>query len=374
MHERTHFRIVAFSSASFGMSLLTSFFISFQTTRGEPLSIVLENETHKSMVAWIRKQGQEDDSAKFFVKVRWEHVLKCLTGIVGKKLVDKASGGHGKTLGSKCMRQFAATILLQKHEEPNQAMRRIGGSSLMARRHYADRGSQAFQKLQEKRLIIGSSSSSSSSSESPEETETETSAPSTPSSDGDKRRKKGNAKGESNRCLEESESSDSSDDTEKQKKRRTKSSKRKRDSTDDGERCKKSKKGKLLKGQTAKSSKLKGKSSNTIPSSDSSSNTDSDANKATSNTIRSSDTSSDTSSNTDSDASKAATSSESASAPPVVESVAPAKVVTPGRPSSAVPDTGGGTSQPTEAEAEACEALAEDIDVAAGGTTPPSDE
>ena len=346
-----------------------SFFISFQTTRGEPLSIVLESETHKSMVAWIRKNGQEDDSAKFFAKVRWEHVLKCLTGIVGKKIVDKAAGGHGKTLGSKFMRQYASTILLRKHEEPNQAMSRIGGSSLMARRHYADRGSQAFQKLQEKRLIIGSSSSSSSSSESPEETETESessdaaaaaadrrhhrkpSAPSTPSSDGDsdgpKRRKKGKLgkgqKGKSSnpyrRCLEESESS--SDDTEKYKKRRRKRGLSSSADESDGERRKKGR------GQ-------KGKSSNTNGSSDT--DTDSDADKPSS-----------------CDVSPVTSESELASPPPV-ESVPPGKVVTPGHPSSAVPDTGGGTSQPTVTPEAEAEALAEDIDVAAGTTTPPSDE
>ena len=360
-----------------------SFFISFQTTRGEPLSIVLESETHKSMVAWIRKNGQEDDSAKFFFKVRWEHVLQNIKKIVGERIVDKASGGHGKTLGSKCLRQYASTILLEKHAEPHQAMSRIGGSYKMARRHYADRGTQSFAKLQEKRLIIGSSSSSSS--ESPEESETSSSssdfavaadrrhrrkpsAPSTASSDGDK--------------TESSECRDSSDDTESERRKKGRN-----------RRTKSSKKGKLMKGQTAKSSNpyscleesessdYKEKKRRTKPSkrknSWTSSDDESDGERGkkkgkldegkSSNTNRSSDTDSDTDEHK---SARNSSESESASPPP------PAKVVTPGCPSSAVPDTGGGTSQPTEAEAEAeaCEALAEDIDVAAGGTTPPSDE
>ena len=307
---------------------------------------------HKILVLWIRKTGDQDER-NIFAGVRWEHLLACLTRIVGKHLLAKASGGN--PIGSKCMRQFAATVILKKVPNPHQAMRRIGGSETMAQRHYADRSSQAFQKLQEKRLIIGSTSSSSSSSSSgSSDTKSDGSLSSSDNADNrsrnrtddeKKRRKAKEGKGQKaksanpyRRSLEESESSDGDSD---------------------GKKRRKEGKGK---------GKGKGKSNRCVEESERTDSSDSGKHKRKKRKYESS-----TESSSEEESSVLATSSDSASPPPA-ESVPPAKVVTPSHPSSAVPDTGGGTSQPTEAEAEAWEALAEDVDVAAGGTTPPSDE
>ena len=82
-------------------------------------------------------------------------------------------------IGSKAMRQYAATVFLRRSATPHAAMRRIGGSETMAFKHYEDQTASVAAKLKDKDMLleVGSSSSSSGTSEddTPEESDNEAS-------------------------------------------------------------------------------------------------------------------------------------------------------------------------------------------------------
>lgn len=105
---------------------------------------------------------QEDPETRVFNGIRWESVVTMLKRIVGSKIL--AAAKEDGPIGSKAMRQYCATAILKKSPTPQEAMRRIGGSASMARRHYQDQREHAFEKLEEKRMLLASSSSSGSSS------------------------------------------------------------------------------------------------------------------------------------------------------------------------------------------------------------------
>ena len=333
------------------------FFHHHKTYRGEPLSIVLDQALHKILVLWIRKTGDQDTERKIFAGLRWEHLLTSLTRIVGKRLLAKASGGN--PFGSKCMRQYAATVLLKKASKPHQAMRRIGGSEKMARKHYADSSTQLREKLKEKQLILGSTSeedSSETSSSLSNGSESESSAASTSSSDDEASAAAAAAdNNRSHRSLKRkiapsspSSSSDEGGDGDFHKRR-------------------KKSKGKLGKGQKAKSSSKK--SSKHVRYSEQrelaqSSEEGGDGNSKNSSSSEDDDDDGDgTLATTPADVTTGGESSEELSAPPPPAAEA-AKVATPSsHPSSAAIDT----DQPGEKVA----IDTEDVDIAAGGTTTP---
>ena len=66
-----------------------------------------------------------------------DHLLSVLGKIVGKKMMEVAGDGHGR-IGSKAIRQHAATLFLKRSHNPNEAMKRIGGSAKKARENYVD--------------------------------------------------------------------------------------------------------------------------------------------------------------------------------------------------------------------------------------------
>ena len=328
------------------------FFHHHKTYRGEPLSIVLDQALHKILVLWIRKTGDQDTERKIFAGLRWEHLLTSLTRIVGKRLLAKASGGN--PIGSKCMRQYAATVLLKKASKPHQAMRRIGGSEKMARKHYADSSTQLREKLKEKQLILGSTSeedSSETSSSLSNDSDSESSAASTSSSDDDEAAPAAD-NNRSHRSLKRkiapsspSSSSDEGGDGDFKKRRKNK--------------------GKLLPGQKGKGKSSKKKSSKREQRElAQSSEEGGDGNSKNSSSSEDDDDDGDgTLATTPADVTTGGESSEELSAPPPPAAEA-AKVATPSsHPSSAAIDT----DQPGEKVA----IDTEDVDIAAGGTTTP---
>ena len=331
------------------------FFHHHKTYRGEPLSIVLDQALHKILVLWIRKTGDQDTERKIFAGLRWEHLLTSLTRIVGKRLLAKASGGN--PIGSKCMRQYAATVLLKKASKPHQAMRRIGGSEKMARKHYADSSTQLREKLKEKQLILGStseedSSETSSSLSKEDDSDSESSAASTSSSDDDEAAPAAD-NNRSHRSLKRkiappsspSSSSDEGGDGNFKKRRKNK--------------------GKLLPGQKGKGKSSKKKSSKHEQRElAQSSEEGGDGNSKNSSSSEDDDDDGDgTLATTPADVTTGGESSEELSAPPPPAAEA-AKVATPSsHPSSAAIDT----DQPGEKVA----IDTEDVDIAAGGTTTP---
>ena len=383
------------------------FFHHHKTYRGEPLSIVLDQALHKILVLWIRKTGDQDTERKIFAGLRWEHLLTSLTRIVGKRLLAKASGGN--PIGSKCMRQYAATVLLKKASKPHQAMRRIGGSETMARKHYADASSQLQEKLNEKQLILGSTSeedSSETSSSLSNGSESESSAASTSSSDDEAAADNNRSHRSLKRKIAPPSSSSSSDEGGDGdfKKRRNKgklgkgqkgksskkSSKHVRyseqrelaqsspssssDEGGDGNFKKGRNKGKLGKGQKGKSSKKSSKHVRYSEQRELAQSSEEGGAGISKNSSSSDDDDGDgTLATMPADVTTSGESSEELSAPPPpAESVPPAaKVATPSsHPSSAAIDT----DQPGERAPPAAKVAidTEDVDIAAGTTTPPS--
>ena len=134
-----------------------------KTFRGVGLPVVVDRQLHDLLVLWIhRTHGEEAPDVRIFEGIRWEYLLTMLKRIVGAEVLAKAKGSG--PIGSKAMRQYASTMILKKIAKPHDAMRRIGGSEAMAKRHYQDQRENAYQKLTEKRLLLASSTSSSSSS------------------------------------------------------------------------------------------------------------------------------------------------------------------------------------------------------------------
>ena len=143
-----------------------------KTFRGVGLPVVVDNQLHDLLVLWIdRMHLHEAADTRVFEGIRWEHLLTMLKRIVGGDLISKAN--DGAPIGSKAMRQYAATMILKKIKTPHDAMRRIGGSEAMAKKHYQDQRENAYHKLNEKRMLLEGSSSSSSSLTSKDESEEE---------------------------------------------------------------------------------------------------------------------------------------------------------------------------------------------------------
>ena len=139
-----------------------------KTFRGVALPVVVDDQLHDLLVLWIHRMHlQEATDTRVFAGIRWEHLLTMLKRIVGDEIISKCG-----PITSKAMRQYAATMILKKSSTPHDAMRRIGGSEAMARKHYQDQRENAFHKLNEKRMLLegsGRGSSSSSSSRTSEE-------------------------------------------------------------------------------------------------------------------------------------------------------------------------------------------------------------
>ena len=199
-------------------------FKSHKTYRGKSLPVVVDSTLHDLLVLWIQRMHvQEAPDTRVFEGIRWEHLLTMLKRIVGSKIL--AAAKQDGPIGSKAMRQYASTAILKKSPKPQEAMRRIGGSEAMAKRHYQDQREHAFQKLEEKRMLLASSSSSGSSSEDSTSSEEEDSDPAdgSPCSDSgdsdsqDKKRPKGKLlpgmkAGKSSKSRRKSSSSSSSSD------------------------------------------------------------------------------------------------------------------------------------------------------------------
>ena len=135
-------------------------FRKHKTFRGGCLPVVVDSQLYDLLVLWIRrKHSEESPDTRVFDGIRWELLLTMLTRIVGRDIVAKAEGSG--RIGSKAMRQYAATMILEKVSKPYDAMRRIGGSDTMAKKHYQDRRENAYHKLAEKRMLLETSNSSS---------------------------------------------------------------------------------------------------------------------------------------------------------------------------------------------------------------------
>ena len=129
-----------------------------KTFRGVGLPVVVDNQLHDLLVLWIdRMHLREAPDTRIFEGIRWEHLLTMLKRIVGRDTMAKAK--ESGPIGSKAMRQYAATMILKKMARPHDAMRRIGGSEAMAKKHYQDQKENAYHKLTEKRMLLGTSSS-----------------------------------------------------------------------------------------------------------------------------------------------------------------------------------------------------------------------
>lgn len=129
-----------------------------KTSRGSALPVVVDSRLYNLLSLWIRHMNlEEDPDALPFQGIRWEHLLTVLTRIVGKKRIDKCG-----PMGSKAMRQYAATEIMRKSSTPMAAMRRIGGSDTMAAKHYQDQRINVEEKLKEKAMLLQSSTTSSS--------------------------------------------------------------------------------------------------------------------------------------------------------------------------------------------------------------------
>ena len=102
-----------------------SHFSTLFTFSGKGLPVVIDNLIHELLVAWIHRRHPNDSGeTRLFTGVRWENVLTMLRRIVSQKVL-KGAEGRGP-IGSKAMRQYAATMILQKSKKPHDAMRRIG--------------------------------------------------------------------------------------------------------------------------------------------------------------------------------------------------------------------------------------------------------
>ena len=102
-----------------------SHFPTLFTFSGKGLPVVIDNLIHDLLVAWIRRRHPNDSGeTRLFTGVRWENLLTMLGRIVSQKVLKGAEGSG--PIGSKAMRQYAATMILQKSKKPHDAMRRIG--------------------------------------------------------------------------------------------------------------------------------------------------------------------------------------------------------------------------------------------------------
>ena len=129
--------------------------------RGEGLPVVVDSQLYRLLRLWIRRNhpNEEDPNAPLFGNLHWYNLLTLLTRIVGKKIIAKAEGSG--PIGSKAMRQYAATVILRSSATPQSAMRRIGGSETMAARHYQDQQVEVEEKVKDKEMLLKLSSSSS---------------------------------------------------------------------------------------------------------------------------------------------------------------------------------------------------------------------
>ena len=147
--------------------------------RGASLPVVVDSRLHRLLKLWIRRvhPAEEDPNVFVFGTLRWRRLLRLLARIVGKKIMQNAKDSG--EIGSKAMRQYAATVFLRRSATPQAAMRRIGGSETMAFKHYQDQTASVAAKLKDKDMLleVGSSSSSSGTSEddTPEESDNEAS-------------------------------------------------------------------------------------------------------------------------------------------------------------------------------------------------------
>ena len=66
-----------------------------------------------------------------------DNLVTLLTRIVGKATVEAAGDGSAR-IGSKALRQRAATLILEKSSTPSESMKRIGGSAKKMRENYVD--------------------------------------------------------------------------------------------------------------------------------------------------------------------------------------------------------------------------------------------
>ena len=66
-----------------------------------------------------------------------DNLVTLLKRIVGKAAVEAAGDGSAR-IGSKALRQRAATLILEKSSNPKEAMKRIGGSAKKMRENYVD--------------------------------------------------------------------------------------------------------------------------------------------------------------------------------------------------------------------------------------------
>lgn len=144
--------------------------------RGASLPVVVDSQLHRLLKLWIRQvhPDEEDPNVFVFGTLRWRRLLRLLAMIVGKKIMQNAKDSG--EIGSKAMRQYAATVFLRRSATPQAAMRRIGGSETMAFKHYEDQTASVAAKLKDKDMLLEVGSSSSSSGEdTPEESDDEAS-------------------------------------------------------------------------------------------------------------------------------------------------------------------------------------------------------
>ena len=137
-----------------------------KTFRGVDLPVIVDPPLYRLLKLWRSyslPNVEDPDTPLFPPNLRWRHLLSLITRVVGKKIVDGAK--LDGNIGSKAMRQYAATKFLRVHGAPHSAMARIGGSEAVARKHYQDQAVNVAEKLSEKELVLKVSSSNSSTSQ-----------------------------------------------------------------------------------------------------------------------------------------------------------------------------------------------------------------